>query len=259
MVGRAFINGEDFAGNRQQDAPQFLEALLNLMAGQLDNRSKVRQQSLMEPTLMWETSCPTVGNECGTTTNYQQDKMLIVPVEDCNTLRECMAKLLMEENIQRQNACETCGAMEVERVGSIHSVSEVLIIQLKRMLHNPVDEDNPIKLGHRVTVPMEYRPKAGQPPYILTGAVEHVGNDARSGHYQCITRDVRRNCYYLISDTQVTQLTSEEEAMKHINLSYLLIFCREDCLQQQLVGTAGDYMLGVTSIQVNTNIFTYVL
>ena len=33
MVGRESTNREDFAGTRQQDAPQFLEALLNLMAG----------------------------------------------------------------------------------------------------------------------------------------------------------------------------------------------------------------------------------
>ena len=258
MVGRESTNREDFAGTRQQDAPQFLGALLNLMAGQLEPRSNVRLQTMMEPTLLCESSCPAEGNECGINRNFVQEKMLIVPVENCKTLHECVTKLLMEEEIQRQKACQGCGSTVVKRKGSIYSVPEVLIIQLKRMLHNPLDVDHPIKLAHRVTVPNEYQPITGGPLYILTGALLHQGMSGGSGHYVCITKDVRRDAYYLINDETVTQLSSME-AMDHINHSYLLIFCQKDCLEKQLVGTGGDHMLGITPLQVITKIMIAVL
>ena len=74
MVGRESTNREDFAGTGQQDAPQFLEALLNLMKGQLNNRSHVQLQTLMEPTLLWKNSCPVAGNKCGINRNFLQKK-----------------------------------------------------------------------------------------------------------------------------------------------------------------------------------------
>ena len=79
-----------------------------------------------------------------------------------------------------------------------------------------------------------------------------------SGHYVCITKDVQRDGYYLINDEIVTQLSSEE-AMDHINHSYLLIFCQKDCLEKQLVGTGGDHMLGITPLQVITKIMIAIL
>ena len=258
MVGGASTNREDFAGTGQQDAPQFLETLLNLMAGQLEPRSYERLQTLMEPTMLWETSCPAEGNKCGINRNFVQEKMLIVPLENCKTLHECVTKHLMEEDIQRQKACQGCGSMVVKRQGSIDSVPEVLIIQLKRMLHNPLDVDHPIKLAHRVTVPNEYQPITGGPLYILTGALLHQGMSGGSGHYVCITKDVWQDGYNHINDRQVTQLSSEE-AMDHINHSYLLIFCQKDCLEKQLVGTGGDHMLGITPLQVITKIMIAVL
>ena len=258
IVGRASTNREDFAGTGQQDAPQFFEALLNLMAGKLEPRYNEWLQKLMEPTMLSETSCPAEGNKCGINRNIVQEKMLIVPVENCKTLHECVTKLLMEEEIQRQKACQGCGSMVVKRKGSIYSVPDVLIIQLKRMIHNPLDVDHPIKLAHRVTVPNEYQPITGGPLYILTGALLHQGMSGGSGHYVCITKDVRRDGYYLINDETVTQLRSEE-AMDQINHSYLLIFCRKDCLEKQLVGTGGDHMLGFTPPQVITKIIIAVL
>ena len=79
-----------------------------------------------------------------------------------------------------------------------------------------------------------------------------------SGHYICITKDIWQECYYKTSDWEVTRLTTEE-AVDHNNHSYLLIFCKKDSLERQLVGTTGDHMLGVTSLQVVTKIMNSVL
>ena len=95
-------------------------------------------------------------------------------------------------------------------------------------------------------------------PYILTGAVQHLGMGGGSGHYICITKDVQQNCYLKTDDHKVTRLTTKE-AMHRINISHLLIFCKKDSLERQLVGTTGDHMLGVTSLQIVTKIMNSVL
>ena len=73
-MAKASNNRDDFAGHVQQDAPQFLQAITNLMEEQLDTMSKLQLQTLMESPLLWESSCPTVGNMCGTTVHIEKEK-----------------------------------------------------------------------------------------------------------------------------------------------------------------------------------------
>ena len=58
----------------------------------------------------------------------------------------------MEETIECAKAYETFADTMVKHSGRIHSepCQDVFIIQLKRMIYNPINPLNPTKLSHRV-------------------------------------------------------------------------------------------------------------
>ncbi len=186
----------DFTGSRQQDAAEFIQAMMDCMKGELVLRSRLQLKQLFETTVREEKTCVSSHlNDCPTRTNFAYHPALLsLPVKDSATLAQSMGMFLGQG--VGETVSVTCGAgagdrEEADICSSFHKLPLALVLQLKITVPNPQAGALPLKLGHSIRVPVTYRPKAGGPQYILTGALQQLGEEANTGHYVSFTRDVK--------------------------------------------------------------------
>ena len=139
--------------------------------------------------------------------------------------------------------CNTrgCHSRDAEFSSEFHGEPpRALIFQLQRAV--PDSQAQPgtlVKLGHSIKVPGKYQPKAGGPYYVLTGALNQLGEEANTGHYVTLTRDLEDGSFILGNDANPLKKMTEEEVLRYLTTSYMFIYCRED-YRQDTRGRLGE-------------------
>ena len=67
---------------------------------------------------------------------------------------------------------------------------------------------------------------------MLTGVLQQKGEEATSGHYVTITRNIKDNLFILANDDAPLETRTITEVTDDINCSYMFMYSREECEQE---------------------------
>ena len=182
------------------------------------------------------------------TSKVKVEKHLVLPVEarGSRSLKQSVGKML-GQGVGRTVTvdCGQCEAKEADQCGSFRMTGLAMFVQLGRTISSDHDPTVAVKLGHNISVPLRFQPKPLGPKYVLTGAAQQLGEEAVSGHYVCVIRDIKSGVFTFANDDRdLTQLT-EEEAERFLQKSYLLAYCREDW--EEHINIGAEERLAVTT------------
>ena len=184
-----------------------------------------------------------------TTSTVDCPKLLELPLQQSRSLQQCMAMFLgqtEEQTIPRTCGVGACQSNEATLYSKLGNMPEVLILQLMRSVPNPRAgrpmEPEVIKLGHAITVPVHYQPKARGPVYHLTGALNQLSEGADSGHYVSILRDVSTGTFIFSDDDLPPVEMTSRQVDYALGRSYMFIYSREDRMPRS--GATHDWVPG---------------
>ena len=235
---RATVGGA-FAGEGQQDAAQFLEALLDtLRQGELVANRRVawpncqrdvpyathidRLFSFVEETRLRCTECKSIRSR------FASSAFLKLPLPTAQqrvhamTVTELYYRWASLETVSDDNAikCENCMGRKTphEKQMRICSAPNILAIQVNR-----VENEQEDVVRHAV-IPEEDMSLPGLGQFELAGVVYHSGKRPTSGHYTCACRGTDR-MFWRANDRDFTRATLDVERILPKQV-YVLVYTR---------------------------------
>ena len=232
----------DFTGPGQQDAAEFLQALLACLREEVDLRGKLLLRKLFESRVLeTRTCCLQHVYDCPPREKRLSTypDLVSIPVSGCRSLVRCLAIFhgMTHGLVSLRCGAGACPSEDAEFSSRYcGELPGAMMFQLKRTV--PDSQATPgtmKKLGHKVKIPARIRPQPGGPVYILTGALNQLGEEANTGHYVSITRDLEHGHFILADDHRPLRKMTDKEVSRFLTTSYMFVYCREDHLQ----GTSG--------------------
>ncbi|GAA6002152.1 hypothetical protein JCM10207_003099 [Rhodosporidiobolus poonsookiae] len=225
LAPQAFINqlkrdNEFFRGTMQQDAHEFLNYLVNVIAEILEKDEKKRAEEegrapsmvgtgfaahaktwvheLFEGILTNETRCLS----CETVTSRDEAFLdLSIDIEQHSSVTACLRQFSASEMLCQRNkfSCDKCcGLQEAEKRMKIKKLPNLLALHLKRFKYEQSLQRH-VKLTYRVVFPFELRlfntaDDVANPDrlYELWAIVVHIGVGPHHGHYITIVKSGSR-------------------------------------------------------------------
>ncbi|GAA5884703.1 hypothetical protein JCM6882_005359 [Rhodosporidiobolus microsporus] len=225
VAPQAFINqlkrdNEFFRSTLHQDAHEFLNYLVNVIAEILEKEEKKRAEEegrapsivgtgfgahaqtwvhqLFEGTLTNETRCLT----CETVTSRDESFLdLSIDIEQHTSVTACLRQFSASEMLCQRNkfSCDKCcGLQEAEKRMKIKKLPNLLALHLKRFKYEESLQRH-VKLTYRVVFPFELRlfntaDDVANPDrlYELWAIVVHIGVGPTHGHYITIVKSGKR-------------------------------------------------------------------
>ncbi|SGY50879.1 BQ5605_C001g00934 [Microbotryum silenes-dioicae] len=222
LAPQAFINqlkkdNEFFRSTLHQDAHEFLNYLINMIAEALEKDDNTRKAKgypgmfrtgkdgaktwvhrLFEGILTNETRCLC----CETVTSRDEAFLdLSIDIEQNSSLTACLRQFSASEMLCQRNkfSCDKCcGLQEAEKRMKIKKLPNILALHLKRFKYEETLQRH-VKLNYRVVFPFELRlfntaDGVNNPDrlYELWAIVVHIGVGPHHGHYITIVRSGAR-------------------------------------------------------------------
>ncbi|GAA5821352.1 hypothetical protein JCM11251_004584 [Rhodosporidiobolus azoricus] len=225
LAPQAFINqlkrdNEFFRSTLHQDAHEFLNYLVNVIAEILEKEEKKRAaeegrapsivgtgfgahaqtwvHQLFEGTLTNETRCLS----CETVTSRDESFLdLSIDIEQHTSVTACLRQFSASEMLCQRNkfSCDKCcGLQEAEKRMKIKKLPNLLALHLKRFKYEESLQRH-VKLTYRVVFPFELRlfntaDDVANPDrlYELWAIVVHIGVGPTHGHYITIVKSGKR-------------------------------------------------------------------
>ncbi|KAL8286516.1 hypothetical protein RQP46_004533 [Phenoliferia psychrophenolica] len=241
VAPQAFINqlkrdNEFFRSTLHQDAHEFLNYLLNMIAEAVEKEEKARLEkegghlqkeldhpktwvhTLFEGTLTNETRCLT----CETVTSRDESFLdLSIDIEPNSSVTSCLRQFSASEMLCQRNKffCDKCsGLQEAEKRMKIKKLPNILALHLKRFKYEESLQRH-VKLTYRVVFPFELRlfntaDGVSNPDrlYELWAIVVHIGVGPHHGHYITIVKSGAR---WIVFDDNTVFPIEEAEIQRY--------------------------------------------
>jgi hypothetical protein len=206
-------NTKRFDNNRQHDAAEFLNSLLEHMLYdeiEVMNRLFGRTQ---ERLFCMNNNCNAVDHSPSNVVN-----ILALPIVG-TTLHMCLDAYFNQHQIQRN--CPHCDSQSASQVTEYTDEPTVLIFQLNRFNYSDKYK-RIIKMHNQIDVATMIQLPTGA-LFEIVGAIFHSGPTTSSGHYTAAIYCRERNSFYYCNDERITEIDSllEEEYSKTV---YLVIY-----------------------------------
>ena len=207
-----------FSGFQQQDAQEFLNYLLNVVAEHTKPKEKQpKKQSFVDELFRGQLSTDIRCITCECTSSRKETFLdLSVDVRQNISLSQCLRNFSRSETLSGENKfyCESCRHyQEAQKSQKIHRMPQLFIAHLKRFKYDEMVHGYR-KLSYRVAFPLEIRmcthnqDATSYPLYDLYAIVIHVGSGPNSGHYTTLIKD--RGRWLRFDDVRV-DLVHEED------------------------------------------------
>jgi uncharacterized UBP type Zn finger protein len=199
--------GDVFKGPFQQDAHEFLLALLDICDTECANASPSSSPTMIgrffAGEVMIHLKCSHCGFEVLNGTPYYD---ITVPVRESPDLTAALEKIISSQELLVQGQCECCGQIDcLSRSNRYTSFPLILIVTLMRF-------DNQLrKIEDFFEFPKKLNVGDGL-DYELYGMVLHAGKFMRRGHFTAVVRD-ENDAWYRADDVCVFRV-KEEAVMK---------------------------------------------
>jgi ubiquitin carboxyl-terminal hydrolase 22/27/51 len=217
-------NIETFAQYTQQDAHEFLMALLNEPG--VSNVATNTFKGMMESDIVC-TKC----NSCFSTFDPILDISLGVKREnvEMGSLGECLARFIRKEKLSSFYTCKKCNQKVIAtKQMIIKSLPPVICFHLKRFEQMEELSHHSTKIDHFVEFPKNIDMSAytvnpqKKMVYKLISIVEHRGN-MDSGHYVSYIK--QNGNWWLFDDARILRITEKDVAKCN---AYLLFYAKSD-------------------------------
>ena len=217
-----------FSGNRQRDAHEFMNFLLNAVQA-------VDSPSFPIELFHVRTQSTVTGNACEHTNSVDEvSTFLSLPVPDTESIQRTGANLstlikhfCQENDMDSEYYCQSCFGYSYarEKTTIVEPLPRALIIQLKRFPFDGSDR----KIKTFVRYKMEYRNLISRNDlYQLSAVLLHNGS-LSGGHYTAMTKHPRDGRWYRYNDSHVEKIDSRSLSTNLItSKAYVLIYLKEN-------------------------------
>lgn len=227
---------EDFRQPRQQDAEEFLHALMRtmciegiedddgvvVMEGPLSKTHRQNFREIMGFTSRSRTTCAVDG--CGKRSHSNVEHQFVLQLAiSADSVNGCIREEVGKTKPTAVKQCEICGKQDVTWHVTQTDVlpKKCVMIQLKRFTAGNQKITTPVAVDVELT-------EGAFSGYRLTGAVLHHEDRTQSGHYTHILRDVEDGGWVSTDDRRRSVLTEDEATNKLITAGYILLYSRPD-------------------------------
>lgn len=198
---------------QQQDCPEFLSAMLNVLTE--DERSSCARNTFMQSNQLVD--------QCQGCSNIVRKQFEDLPIMMLNipstggSLVHCYKETFCHTNQETwEGACDcSAGLVQFRRINMVTGESPGLIIQLKRF------NNNMQKISTPVDIPMSYCLDSAVANYDFRAAIIHIGDRAGSGHYITVLRHGQK--FYEINDSEVKEI-AQVYAVARLQSAYMLFY-----------------------------------
>jgi ubiquitin carboxyl-terminal hydrolase 22/27/51 len=234
------IKNDQFMGSAQNDAAEFITALLDILDTALQAESKYLKKKnksycagkipigKLVPNLF---GCKIVSTllcgQCG----YKSDKTdteniltLHIPKDkQAITLYDCMNAFVASEKLDIKNMwqCDGCKNMvKANKQLSLKSCPKYMILHMKRFGTDPTN-NTPFKRNDKIDMPYEFPLHDNN--YILRGFILHSGG-VKGGHYTCYNRCNEK--WYCFDDRSV-YIVDDNDIERIMSVAYIYLYVKK--------------------------------
>ena len=221
---RQGLRCEDFTLSQQQDAEEFMHALMQTMCieGTLSKTNRQNFLDIMGFTSRSRTTCTVA--ECKKNSYSKVEHSFVVQLGiNADSVDGCIKEEIGKTVPVPVNECDICHTQEVTWQVTLTDVlpKKCVAIQLKRFNANNQKIINAVTVNIHLTE----APFSG---YRLTGAILHHKGSTQRGHYTHMLRDVE-NGTWVSTDDRKRSFLSEDEALNNLKTTgYVLLYSSPD-------------------------------
>ena len=227
------LDNPNFSAPQQQDAAEFITALLNCLYKSVQETEKQLFTDLFETQAEKKRTCTlSKTNFCQTVNNIDKYKIIALPIENSTSLEQCMTAFNGISETILVDCSNNCPSTNAEEITELKKIAKVLIVQFNRAY---IDRFGNIKKnGCPVDIPLRFQPMHSGDWYKLTGIIQQKGEEATSGHYVTLTRNILdNNMNFILSNDDAPLVTRGfEDVAQDIKCSYIFIYTPEEFVQE---------------------------